>query len=78
LVTERDIASGAIVLVSIHLPAHRTVSFSTEARWSQPLLLGSTGPARGYETGMAFHEITPEDRKAVMLYTVLSPPTTTA
>jgi hypothetical protein len=78
LVTERDIASGAIVRVSVHLPAHRTVSFSVEARWSQPLLLGYAGAARGYETGMAFHDITPEDRKSVMLYTVLSPPPTTA
>jgi hypothetical protein len=78
LVTERDIAPGAVVRVEIHMPNQRTVSFTTEARWTQPLLLGQEGETRGYETGMAFRDITPEDRKAVMLYTVLSPPTTTA
>jgi hypothetical protein len=78
LFTDRALAPGTLVRVEVHRPPQRPVTFTAEARWSQPLLLASAPQVpRAYEVGMEFHEIAPEDRKAIMLYTVLSPPTTT-
>ena len=78
LFTERPMKSGTLVRVEMRFPNQRPVTFTAEARWSQPLLLADASHApRAYETGMVFRDIAPEDRKTVMLYTVLSPPTTT-
>ena len=78
LFTERALSTGTLVRVEVHVPRQRPVAFTAEVRWSRPLLLaGAPEAPRAYETGMAFREIASEDRKAVMLYTVLSPPTTT-
>ena len=79
LFAERALAPGTLVKVDMRFPNQRSVSFTAEVRWSHPLLLGgAAGAPRGYELGMAFRDIAPEDRKVVMLYTVLSPPPATA
>ncbi len=78
LFTERALAPGTLVRVEVRFPNQRPVTFTAEVRWSQPLLLAGASPgSRAHETGMVFRDIAPEDRKTIMLYTVLSPPTTT-
>jgi hypothetical protein len=76
---ERAFEPGTLIQVELHVPNRRPITFTAGARWSKPLILaGMPQTARAHETGMEFHEITPDDRKAILLYTVLSPPTTTA
>ena len=77
--SERAFEPGTVVRMEVRFPNQRPVTFTAEAQWSRPLILEQGPPAaRAYETGLEFRDITPDDRKAILLYTVLSPPTTTA
>ena len=77
--SQRAFEPGTVVRMEIRLPGQRPVTFTAEARWSRPLILEQGAKAaRAYETGMVFRDIAPDDRQAILLYTVLSPPTTTA
>lgn len=78
LFTERALKPGTLVRVEVRCSNQRPVTFTAEARWSQPLLLAEASHApRAHETGMAFRDIATEDRKTIMLYAVSSPPATT-
>ena len=79
LLTGLAMAPGAVAHVQVTFPGRRTLAFTAEVRWCKPLTLpGIDQPARAYEAGMQFRDITPDDRKAILLYTVLSPPAPTA
>ena len=75
LLTGQPLNAGAVARIEVRCPGRRSITFTAEVRWSKPLGLPDSSKApRAYETGMQFQDITSEDRKAILLYTVLSPP----
>ena len=75
LLTSQPLQAGAVARVEVRCPGRRSITFTAEVRWSKPLGLPDSSKApRAYEAGMQFQDITAEDRKAILLYTVLSPP----
>ena len=77
LFTERPFDMGTVLRVEIRFHDHKPVTFAGEVRWSRPLVLqGSDQVPRAFETGVRFVEISPEAKKLIMLYTVLTPPPT--
>lgn len=75
LFTDRPFDTGAKLQIEIACGNQKLIRFSGEVRWSRPLVLsGADGPPRAFETGIRFVDITPEDQKQLMLYTVLNPP----
>ena len=75
LLTGQPLNAGVVVRIEVQCPGRRPIAFTAEVRWCKPLgLPGDPKPPRAYEAGMQFRDITPDDRKAILLYTVLSPP----
>lgn len=75
LLTGQPMEPGVVAQVEVRFPGQRSLAFTAEVRWCKPLgLPGIQQPPRAYEAGMQFRDITPDDRKAILLYTVLSPP----
>jgi hypothetical protein len=75
LLTSQPLKAHAVVSIEVRSPGRRTIAFTAEVRWCKPLgLTGESKPPRAYEAGMQFRDISPDDRKAILLYTVLSPP----
>ena len=75
LLTEREFEPGTALRIEVRCANHRPITCTAEVRWSKPLVLaGQDEGPRAFETGVRFSEITPEDRKSILLYTVLRPP----
>ena len=75
LLTGLAMTPGVVASVQLMFPGRRTLMFTAEVRWCKPLgLPGDPKPPRAYEAGLRFQDITPDDRKTILLYTVLSPP----
>ena len=75
LLTGQPLKAGAVARIEVRCPGRKPISFSAEVRWCKPLgLPGDPKQPRAYEAGMQFRDITPDDRRAILLYTVLSPP----
>ena len=74
LLTDRQFNQGTQLKIEVQFHNHKPVTFTGEVRWSQPLLLsGTTSGPRAFESGIRFIDINPEDKKQILLYTVLSP-----
>ena len=75
LLTGQSLTPGVVAQVTVSCLGRPPIAFTAEVRWCQPLKLpGDSQPPRAHEVGMQFRDITPDDRKAILLYTVLSPP----
>ena len=67
--TRSRLAPGTLLEIAVSFPEERrTVRFTGEVCWSGPLLLegSSPNPPRGFETGVRFVRIAPEDARFLL------------
>ena len=78
LLTERRLECGTPLQVEVKFSDREPITFTAAVAWSEALIRPGMGDQpRAFETGLRFVDITPENRKQILLFTVLSPPPST-
>ena len=80
LFAESKLDPGTMLTIDLAFPDRKkSVKFTAEVVWSGALLLENKGSQpREFEIGIRFVDISPEDQKAILQYTTLGSPPSTA